>query len=412
MVTAFPLKHIHIGELKTLCHVLWDWNLCRDCQSTSSRAQQQCSDASCPWGQRGERLEPFFEFYRDLTGSYVPDFFGEEDQALRGHRDLFDIVLVLRRYGNELNLDECKRAHFSIRKIREDGKLNVALDDQSRAFQLASRVMTMTEFTCAQEGAVVDHGDGNELGRRRSASCVWQPDRRLEETISDAFPVCVHPSLQDSDAHAMAIKTSLTAVNLTRIAGLKIERTSNLRDHLKLDQPTGVVQVFHHTSILKEHLLSSKGYQDNPESSMKMACLPRLLALETLYTMQLLFPQEDKSRALLRNLVSKHKFDPDNLRFGTALYELPDEKDKALRFSSWGSRLMDLYDEMENPKPRRGLDLWLERRSKSRHVMMATIAGVIAAVILGILTLCVSILQAWIAWQQWKEQSPVGQRQN
>jgi len=126
------------------------------------------------------------------------------------------------------------------------------------------------------------------------------------------------------------------------------------------------------------------------------------VALETLYTLQVLFPSGSKSQGLLRTLVSKQGFDPDCLRFGTAMFEFTHEKKQALCFPVWGTRLMDLYDEVENPKPRGWLDAWLERRSKSRHIMLATMIGVFTAVLLGMLGLCVSILQTWIAWQDWK----------
>ena len=63
---------------------------------------------------------------------------------------------------------------------------------------------------------------------------------------------------------------------------------------------------------------------------------------------------------------------------------------------------MDLFDEVENPKARGFLETWLEQRSKARHVMMATIAGVIFAVILSILALAVGIFQAWVSYQAWK----------
>ena len=107
---------------------------------------------------------------------------------------------------------------------------------------------------------------------------------------------------------------------------------------------------------------------------------------------------------MLRTLVSKQGFDPDSLRFGTALFELSQrERERALCFPVWGTRLMDLYDEIENPKPRGRLDVWLERRSKSRHIMLATAVGIFTAVLLGLLSLCVSIFQAWIAWQEWKD---------
>lgn len=34
--------------------------------------------------------------------------------------------------------------------------------------------------------------------------------------------------------------------------------------------------------------------------------------------------------------------------------------------------------------------------------MMATLAGVLIAVLLGILSVAVSIVQAWVGWQQWQ----------
>ena len=77
------------------------------------------------------------------------------------------------------------------------------------------------------------------------------------------------------------------------------------------------------------------------------------------------------------------------------------ENEKEIRYIYWGDRLMDLYEELQDPKPR-GIYHWLQERSKGRHVMMATIAGVIFAVVLGLLSLAVGILQTWFAYQQWK----------
>ncbi len=61
---------------------------------------------------------------------------------------------------------------------------------------------------------------------------------------------------------------------------------------------------------------------------------------------------------------------------------------------------MDLYDEIENPKPRGIFQEWFERRSKARHTMMAAITGVVIAIFLGILSLAVGIFQAWVSYQQ------------
>jgi len=65
---------------------------------------------------------------------------------------------------------------------------------------------------------------------------------------------------------------------------------------------------------------------------------------------------------------------------------------------------MTLRDELDNPKPRGIIHRYFEKRCKARHAMVATIAGVIIAVVLGFLSLGVSIFQAWVSYQQWKGQ--------
>jgi hypothetical protein len=134
--------------------------------------------------------------------------------------------------------------------------------------------------------------------------------------------------------------------------------------------------------------------------------IPRQLALEILDSIQkILFPLSDpKSRSLLLSLTSTASFDPDSLRFESASIRAADEKDIAYLYL--GNRLADLYEELENPKPRGWVEKWLERKSRARHVMMATIAGVALALFLGTAGLAVAIYQAWVGYQAW--QHPVG----
>lgn len=126
----------------------------------------------------------------------------------------------------------------------------------------------------------------------------------------------------------------------------------------------------------------------------------RRLALETLDSLQLLFPLDPDSQALLRSLVSKESFDPDCLRFGSASYRRINENN--IPYQYWGSRLMDLFDEIENPKPRGFVQTWLDQKSKARHIMLATLAGLFIAILLGFLGLIVAIVQTWISYQAWK----------
>jgi hypothetical protein len=92
------------------------------------------------------------------------------------------------------------------------------------------------------------------------------------------------------------------------------------------------------------------------------------------------------------------------LRFESASYRTKAEQD--IPYHYFGSRLMDLYDEIENPVARGPIGKWIERRSGARYVMMATLVGVAIAVILGLLGLGVSIFQAWVGYQAWKHPTP------
>lgn len=136
--------------------------------------------------------------------------------------------------------------------------------------------------------------------------------------------------------------------------------------------------------------------------------LPRQLALEALDSLQkILFPLagDEKSTAILSTLISTQGFDPDCLRFDSTTIRTAEEKN--IRYHYFGNRLADLYEELQNPTPR-GFEKWFERKSGARYVMMATLAGVMFAILLGIVSLAVSSYQAWLGYQQWQHPVSTG----
>lgn len=135
--------------------------------------------------------------------------------------------------------------------------------------------------------------------------------------------------------------------------------------------------------------------------------LPRRLALETLDTIhKVLFPLDDKdAQKLLKSFIAQGSFDEDCLYFESARFRGDDNEDSSYLF--FAHQLAQLYREIENPTPRGWFQSWLERRSRARHVLLATLIGVIIAVVLGILGLGVASFQAWLGWQQWKHPTRV-----
>ena len=132
------------------------------------------------------------------------------------------------------------------------------------------------------------------------------------------------------------------------------------------------------------------------------ANIPNQICVEVIHSLQMiLFPLGSDSELILRNLVSNNCFDPDCIRYESAAYS------GNICYSYFGSRLMELYEEVNNPTPRGFVEKWFERKSGARYVMMATLVGVLIAIILGALSVAIGIFQAWIAYQAWKHPVPL-----
>ncbi|MCJ1436584.1 hypothetical protein MMC27_005964 [Xylographa pallens] len=387
----FPLEKVTDSQLQRLFRTLWSWAVCEDCQNC-----KRCVEDDCPW-QRTKRLVPFIEHYKDLTAAYEPDIRPGERPALLRHEDIFEIIQLLK---SEPDIVRCQLTERLF--VSRHCRASLSAADLDYAVNLAVRVMTMVNCSAKRQSAtLLEYG---------LAQIPWRSDVSFSQFITDIFPTTDHPGLNnDGDTDSpLNIRTALTAKKLMKRAGLKFQATDDLRCHLKLDRKKDVVHIYHHTAFLKEHLRLTKDKARNiPVSdSLKFGALPRQLALEALDSIQkVLFPLSDpKSHSLLQSLTSTSHFDPDCLRFESASIRTADEKDIAYHY--FGARLADLYEELENPKPRGWIEKWLERKSGARYVMMATLTGVVIAILLGMASLAVGIYQAWLGYQQW--QHPIG----
>ncbi|KIN03193.1 hypothetical protein OIDMADRAFT_52989 [Oidiodendron maius Zn] len=379
----FPLERITETELQDLCRVLWSWPPCEE-----RRVGKPCEN--CP-PNRSKRLGQFFDYYKGLTASYDPDNGPGERPALSTHQNLFEIIQVLKAEPTRTRKQLLHKAFPN-----EAGQCSVSATDQENAINLAVKIMIMVNCSAEHPSSgFIEDG---------TFQIPWRNDVTFTQFITDSFPMTDHPILNDDEElKKLDIKTALTAKKLKKRAGLKFRPTDDLRSHLKFDRKTAVVEVYHHTAFLKEHLRLTKDKHLNVDvtEALKLGALPRQLALETLDSIQkILFPLADpKSRALLRSLTCTSSFDPDSLRFESASIRNGDEKD--IRYHYLGARLADLYEELENPTPR-GMEKWFQRKSGARYVMMATFIGVVIAILFGMAGLALSIYQSWLTYQQWQ----------
>lgn len=236
-MSQFPLEKITNSQLQQLGQVLWSWSLCENCLNSKS-----CTSEECP-SHRSKRLERFFEYYRDLTASYEPDVKHGEQPALRTHNDLFEII-------QELKSDPHVTKARLLEKLFMDRPTRSPppAADQEWAINLAVRVMLMVNCSAArQSSSLLEHG---------IYQAPWQSDDSFSQFIANVFPMTDHPSVNGDDI--VDIKKQLMARKLKKKARLKFWPTDNLRDHLKFNKKRGVVELFHHTAFLKEHLRLTK----------------------------------------------------------------------------------------------------------------------------------------------------------
>jgi hypothetical protein len=189
-----PSEGVLKAQLKKLCQVLWDWDLCNACQSG-----QPCGSAQCPW-KRSTKLQPFFQFYQEITSSYVPEMLTISHHALRKHEDLFDIIQTLKRNQN-VPRSTLTTKHFCSRE--KDSKPHIA--DQNRAFNLAIRIMTTV--CCSAKNQISSRF---ELG---SEPVVWRGDEWFREFMGSIFPWVDHTTLNSNDGSLPQGSDNLPAEN-------------------------------------------------------------------------------------------------------------------------------------------------------------------------------------------------------
>ncbi|KAL5091256.1 hypothetical protein Trisim1_003226 [Trichoderma cf. simile WF8] len=406
LASPYPLKSITDAELQKLTQALWNWYICEACQNLEA-----CANPGCSW-RRSARLERFFDFYKYVTSSYVPDLLPASTPALRNHEDVFDIIKLLQAHP------DVKRAELAHEYFSQRDK-PPSSSDQHWAFNLAVQVMSMVKCSAENQPSNL-----LELGTQ---AIQWQFNESLAEFLSRAFPQKDTGNLHihDDSGEIRDIKSALTARRLKKGAGLRFRGTDDLRNHLRMDVKRGVIEIYHYTSVLREHLAASQKLHDSLvfddsissyDTGYDEACnpqktganrlnlggnIPRQIALEALDSMhKILFPFDSDSEQILCGLVSKESFDPDCLRYDSAVYRR--EGEEAASYNYFGARLVDLFKELEDPSPRGILEKWLQRKSGARYMMMATLVGVIIAIILGILGLAVGVFQAWVSYEAWK----------
>ncbi|KAI0549183.1 hypothetical protein F4679DRAFT_584758 [Xylaria curta] len=325
-----------------LGEVLWSWQCCNNCDGN-----KRCRSTTCP--SRTLRVKRYLQFYEALVLDYN-DELPLEDHPFKTHGDIWKAISLL------TNRPELTRVEFS----ELISAFSSSTVDHTCLMDATSLIV---KIVCMIDCSNMQYSPGRlEEG---NSSPPWKDQVPFNKYLQDIFTTQNHPvwsSQYDQNEVLCARKAQLKATKLRKHLNLTLCPTHDIRDHLRLDIRRNELQVFHYASFLKENLRAKK-------DSSHLGLLPRQLLLEVLdSTQRILFPLGDaKSRGLLRSLISNsdYSFDPEIEKFELSTVCNPGED--TIPYIYLADRLEELFQEVQNPRPRTWLEKQMQRRSGARY---------------------------------------------
>ena len=234
-----------------------------------------------------------------------------------------------------------------------------ANQDLRSCIELALRLWLTVNFRNPSESSLGGH-----------APCIiWNQHETLPQCLARRFVPQIPGVLTDK-----RLSPRFTAAAMVSICGLRIEWTSSLDDHLRLDREHKCLWLFRHFDVLNmraepnracpfglqcswDHSTASAGSAIIGPTSVKQASpMPLELFEETRRTFDLLFPlRESTSQKLLKSL---HPHWSDLVR-GDRQLELS-------AFPYWRHRLLVLHEDVFEAEADGLMQLWRDRRDPQK----------------------------------------------
>jgi hypothetical protein len=269
--------------------------------------------------------EPYFHYYENQC----EDALHEQGKhvLVRTHQDIIDIA-------SKIGQDQCRET------IRDELKALFITDE---LLPDQDEILDNSIYLVARICSMVNVG---------TYMPIWAQGTRLLwdiPSLKDFLQTCFTTTQEVTDGNDCFGKV-FTALNMQRRADMKICWTNNLADHLRVvNDDDKLVAIFHHASFLK--------YQKNNP------LFPAGLMEETLRTLALLFPRDDKhTRKWLRSLPSTAMVDRNLLR--CEKLRLDDRKLK--RFNFWHDQLIELRESFDESRRSGFSQWWHENKPGSR----------------------------------------------
>ena len=169
----------------------------------------------------------------------------------------------------------------------------------------------------------------------------WKRKQSLRNLVAATFPRCRN-DLALSAFHQNHIDADFNIMNIRRLCRIQVHWTQNLKDHLRFDHSTRRLFIYPHKVCLLNHLERRKVY-------------PKDFLLETIRTLDLLFPFGDRS--------TETWLEESNQPFHrTSSSYMQARANNFGEFRYWRRQIMELYHVFQQP-PATVLHMWRDRRN-------------------------------------------------
>ncbi|KAK0725072.1 hypothetical protein B0H67DRAFT_482567 [Lasiosphaeris hirsuta] len=302
---------------------------------------------------------------RDLTHDTYCEYYRGQWHLVAGNSDGRYVAVQTADATNwlaqELATNPTKTREEILERLKSKYGLVVSADDEAwdTSVNLAARLLLMLKF------GVVKH---QRMPRRYLS---WT-SASLQSFVKDHFDVA--PVL---NCDHLRLPKTFDAWGVFAIAGIEIDFTDNLADHLLLVEDDSKVLIFHHASFLE--------CQDD-------SLFPDGLVDETLRTLALLFPQSEFSKQKTRHHCT---VDPRLTLCGN----LQAEDRQIERFRFWRDRLVILKQAYDDATPRTLSQWWCDRRNGVQwYTFWVAILVLLITTFLGLMQCIEGALQVYRAY--------------
>lgn len=172
----------------------------------------------------GFNLDAYFVYYSEQCRSALID--RGRHVAARTHRDITNIASYIRNGKQREDIKQTITSKLLTCSSTDNNQI------AENTIDLAASLLLMMQFRDLPFG----------ISR-------WRPLKWTQGSLHDFLKSQweSQPMLKEM----VKLETMFTAPNMTRIAGIRIEWTDNLNDHLKMVGDDTAVMVFHHASFLE-----------------------------------------------------------------------------------------------------------------------------------------------------------------